>query len=668
MAIPEERYVGDFTRGSGEVRDLKRQLDAHIGKGGNAHAIATHEEAGFMSQSDKEKLDTVQNGATQNQTDDYLLNLANATGELPIDQVEGLQEEIDRISGDSAAQLREDLADDVAGDLGAHLIAYPSPEGEDWNVADLANPDKGAAMVGSSVVVCGDVGDVSRLPVGRSNVALMGDSHYIFVESDLSWQVSSDPARLNFIAPEGEDGSGGAWVYIPADANSSSSLSQREMSVYSDVRASEDYPNMSAAYFESSGLSSRYLLVSAYNKTNACGYVFREDIDGFVRLYGAVVGGKDFVGTRLNGEDRTGSFSTPGSNPNWYATSVGATITIPFTGTGVVFYHYADSRGGVWSAAIDGVNVLEFSTYSQSVENENAVVIAENLADSAHTLVLTFMGADPENPPIGGSARGWFKFGVAGYEGIYSTVQTTDLPTATMRLPNFVINRSSVQEFAIRMSPDGWALGTEWVPNHTSTAGSTRAISRDISINGVRFGSALSGIPAGEISGVFKIRQRYTAYNSNDDAGDFPLWDGVITCTIERGELSVSHKIQFRSSGRMTVGYSTMLPSTNTVVDKFETGRGYLREVTVPPTTVDYDLNPSLSAAFMGKGKAVAIEVREPQSVLPGDLRTRPLSFFYQERADTICKAYFSRWVDGDRVEEGEMFSINYKIFMSNNY
>lgn len=206
MSIPEERYV-DITRpGSStggvpaEIRELQRRLDAHIGKGGNAHAIATPEEAGFMSQSDKEKFDTVQRGATQNQTDDYLLSLANATGELPIDQVEGLQEEIDRISGDSAAQLREDLGNDVEGNLGAHLVAFPAPEGESWNVADLANPDKGAAMVGRGVVAVDGLKGLAAIPPGLRRADLRYENDGFYVGSTVgggAWKWKPDEPKAN---------------------------------------------------------------------------------------------------------------------------------------------------------------------------------------------------------------------------------------------------------------------------------------------------------------------------------------------------------------------------------------------------------------------------------------------------------------------------------------
>lgn len=55
-------------------------LAAHIGSGGAAHADATTSVDGFMSAADKVKLNGIATGATQNQTDAFLLARGNATG------------------------------------------------------------------------------------------------------------------------------------------------------------------------------------------------------------------------------------------------------------------------------------------------------------------------------------------------------------------------------------------------------------------------------------------------------------------------------------------------------------------------------------------------------------------------------------------------------------
>jgi hypothetical protein len=69
-----------------DVQDAIEELDAekapitHVGAAGVAqHPVVTAFDAGFMSQADKIKLDTVENGATANHTNSYLLNRAHHT-------------------------------------------------------------------------------------------------------------------------------------------------------------------------------------------------------------------------------------------------------------------------------------------------------------------------------------------------------------------------------------------------------------------------------------------------------------------------------------------------------------------------------------------------------------------------------------------------------------
>ena len=100
-SIPQEQYVEIQYAGqeidplAAKLSVLERRFDAHIGKGGNVHASATQQEAGFISAEDKTKLDGVENGSTQNSTDAFLLNRGNHTGEQPIESVTGLRQQLD---------------------------------------------------------------------------------------------------------------------------------------------------------------------------------------------------------------------------------------------------------------------------------------------------------------------------------------------------------------------------------------------------------------------------------------------------------------------------------------------------------------------------------------------------------------------------------------------
>lgn len=62
----------------------------HVGSRGVAHGVVTSTENGFMIAADKEKLDTVEVGATQNSTDVFLRDRTNHTGVQNISTIEGL--------------------------------------------------------------------------------------------------------------------------------------------------------------------------------------------------------------------------------------------------------------------------------------------------------------------------------------------------------------------------------------------------------------------------------------------------------------------------------------------------------------------------------------------------------------------------------------------------
>lgn len=64
----------------------------HVGSGGSSHANATTTTAGFMSSSDKSKLNGIAAQATKNQTDAFLTNRVNHTGSQSMSTISGLEE------------------------------------------------------------------------------------------------------------------------------------------------------------------------------------------------------------------------------------------------------------------------------------------------------------------------------------------------------------------------------------------------------------------------------------------------------------------------------------------------------------------------------------------------------------------------------------------------
>ena len=78
---------------------------SHIGSGGAAHANATTTVAGFMSGTDKTKLDGVAAGATSNSTDAYLRNRANHTGTQATSTITGLDTTLSTINTSLTGKL-----------------------------------------------------------------------------------------------------------------------------------------------------------------------------------------------------------------------------------------------------------------------------------------------------------------------------------------------------------------------------------------------------------------------------------------------------------------------------------------------------------------------------------------------------------------------------------
>jgi len=106
---------------SGNVQGALNELDSekapssHVGSGGvSQHALVTGADAGFMSSADKNKLDGIDNWATANSSDSFLLSRSNHTGTQSASTISDF---------DSAADLR------VNSGISAHESALdPHPQ------------------------------------------------------------------------------------------------------------------------------------------------------------------------------------------------------------------------------------------------------------------------------------------------------------------------------------------------------------------------------------------------------------------------------------------------------------------------------------------------------------------------------------------------------------
>lgn len=164
----------------------------------------------------------------------------------------------------------------------------------------------------------------------------------------------------------------------------------------------------------------------------------------------------------------TGS-TVSGGGDNIYVTDTASVITYNFTGSGIAFRYYTDTRGGIWDAYIDGQKVSSFSTHLDAQSSSTLIqssigeaVIATNLPQGPHKLELKFVGADPQYPPSSSPARGWIK---------QNSTSGTDTRTETFRITvdesqNINVLYDSNKEFAFDVDDAG---NRAWIPEHNST-------------------------------------------------------------------------------------------------------------------------------------------------------------------------------------------------------
>jgi hypothetical protein len=142
--------------------------------------------------------------------------------------------------------------------------------------------------------------------------------------------------------------------------------------------------------------------------------IAKNQFDDYIMLLTGRVGLIQYnqgLAEKSNWTSRTGTWvDAKGGQSSYYASVVGATVTKEFFGSGLYLNFYGDTRGGVWEFVIDGdtQNKVQVSTYRATAGGTSALIFQQTTSEQ-HTVVGTFIGDDPLNPPSSGAgtARGW---------------------------------------------------------------------------------------------------------------------------------------------------------------------------------------------------------------------------------------------------------------------
>ena len=218
----------------------------------------------------------------------------------------------------------------------------------------------------------------------------------------------------------------------------------------------------------------------------------------------------------------------------------------------------ADSRGGIFRIVVDGdeANAVTISTYSDTTVVRNTI-IATGLSNSLHTVVGTFMGADPNHTPTA-TARGWIRDDQTNHISSDRYTMVGGLPSNgaySSTVNKMLLGYGSNKEFAFNMTKDG---ETHWFPEHNNQGTAFKLSepkltvdNRDINFENMEIGRIYDGVSmqfSQEIECIFP--------NITE-----PLAKMLISYVVGiDGVMSISGKMTFEQDVLVNNGYSLMLP------------------------------------------------------------------------------------------------------------
>ena len=408
-------------------------------------------------------------------------------------------------------------------------------------------------------------------------------------------------------------------------------------------------------------------------------YTFKQDLDGWWRLFDAVIRPMKKIEVLDNYKKSVNYVSTNGvfskSDPTHYTTENGASFTIELEGTGFNFNSRTDNRGGIWEIVVDGYITKTISTFSTTTANNVSQLVVKRLLDGIHTAVATFKGADPNNVPSDGIARGWVN---------YYTSSGTTPRTITPYINSYsqvngisVLQVTSRKEFAFAIRPSGTLMSARWVPEHGNVGAMKNVITKILFSNKEVTDIASETTNNYRIYRDVKFIVNYDAYYTENDT---IAWSGRINQTINGRGYHNSHKFNFLADIEIVAGYPVMMAvaKSTTSNDHVITSlgqRAYLNPATVDGSSVELFGEPKSVAHFTkqsgsqeAKNIAIAFEVFDYKRTMRIGEEGRPIMPTRVElRTDGERKTYFGSF-DYHTVNAGESYDFGFTYFIGEIY
>lgn len=276
---------------------------------------------------------------------------------------------------------------------------------------------------------------------------------------------------------------------------------------------------------------------------------------------------KDFTTDMINNPT-----NVKGSGNNYYANTIGTTLTFEFTGSSIKMRYYSDANGGVWQASIDGTVIKNISTNIGAQTSGQSLgsstweeTIAENLENKEHTLVLEFIGQDEAYPVE--SPRGWLKKDTGQYN-LNTFVYVLKDGEVIVDSERISVLTDSNKEFAFETRYNDVR---EWIPQH-NTVGTLKINnkgSQKLFIDGEEH-SINNALPSTQFNEIQILQHLYGVRSSNN----LEVCEMISVTTITSRGVKFNTKFKWLTEALIANGYVNMFTVHPDFADTLVTSYG----------------------------------------------------------------------------------------------
>lgn len=322
-----------------------------------------------------------------------------------------------------------------------------------------------------------------------------------------------------------------------------------------------------------------------------------------------------------------------------YTTTVGSTVSVTFDASENATFSatlFKDDRGGLMKFTLDDDETVTISEYSPTIQTVPQEIF-RNISEGTHTVKVEFLGADPENAPRGGTARGW----LADTRHTLFSVDSMSF-TNTNELELFAIG--SNREFAFRFAPET-TTETEWVPYHTTLSAVTAKPPR-VRLNGIT--SPLTVFTIGKLEKIEDFSLLQHIYARHTQSGEINLLDIRTVQSINRqeGTFRVSGALETLENVNMNDSYVMMGAVNNALFDRLLTGIGNTIPAVKADNTITFlqeEEDKVKEYAFVSSNNDYVVaynNVDLRRNMAYGTPQYKRISNFLQHRNESILKHY----------------------------